>query len=101
MAFRFILTAACLILLSNATVVCIAQNLAPIVFPDVEGWVKGTRYDEEPPRRKVPRSTINYTTKDKVGKDYIRADVEVNLTAGKEIKELLPDFEKKILENPV
>lgn len=76
-------------------------QLAPLTFPDVQGWVKGTRYDEEPPRGRIPRSTINYTTKDKVGKDYIRADVQVNLTDGKELKDLLAIQEKKIMENPI
>ncbi len=76
-------------------------QIAPIAFPDVDGFVKGTRYDEEPPRGKVPRSTINYTTKAKVGKDYIRADVQVNLMDGKELKDLIAIEEKKILENPI
>jgi hypothetical protein len=76
-------------------------QLAPITFPDVEGWAKGTRYDEEPPRGNVPRSTINYTTKSKVGKDFIRTDVQVNLTDGKELKELIAVQEKKVLENPI
>lgn len=76
-------------------------QLAPISFPDVEGWAKGTRYDEEPPRGNVPRSTINYTTKAKVGKDYIRADVHINLTEGKDLKDLIAVQEKKIMENPI
>jgi hypothetical protein len=98
MSSRILLTAVCFFQLAAF---CTAQDLAPIVFPDLEGWAKGTRYDEAPPRGRVPRSSINYTTKAKVGKDYVRADVEVTLAGGKDIKELLPDFEKKILENPV
>ncbi len=76
-------------------------QIAPISFPDVEGWVKGTRYDMEPPRGNVPRTSINYTTKDKVGKDYIRADVQINLTDGKELKDLIAVQEKIIMENPI
>jgi hypothetical protein len=76
-------------------------QIAPLTFPDVEGWVKGTRYDQEPPRGNVPRSTINYTTKDKVGKDYIRADVQIDLIDGKEVKDLVTVQEKKIMENPI
>jgi hypothetical protein len=79
---------------------CYAQ-LAPITFPDVDGWVKGTRYDEEPPRVKAPRSTIAYTTKDKVGNDYIRTDVQIHPTEGKEMKDLIAVQEKAILENPI
>lgn len=76
-------------------------QLAPLTFPDVDGWVKGTRYDEEPPRVKVPRTTIAYTTKDKVGKDYIRADVQIHLTDGKEMKDLVEVQEKAVMGNPV
>lgn len=85
-------------------VLCAAAGmaqLAPITFPDVEGFAKGTRYDEEPPRGNVPRSMINYTTKAKVGKDYVRTDVQINLTDGKELKDLLAVQEKKVLENPI
>lgn len=98
MSSRILLATVCFVQLAG---VCTAQDLAPIVFPDVEGWAKGTRYDEAPPRGRVPRSSINYTTKAKVGKDYVRADVQVTLAGGKDVKELLPDFEKKILENTV
>lgn len=99
MVYPSSLAACCFLLLSGFAAG--AENLAPIVFPEVDGWAKGTRYDEEPPRGKVPRSSINYTTKAKVGKDYIRVDVQVTLTNGRESKQLIPDFEKKILENPV
>ena len=97
---RCTLVLAALMLNALFTAASFAQ-LAPITFPDVDGFTKGTRYDEEPPRGKVPRSTINYTTKAKVGQDYIRSDVQIYLTDGKELKDLIAVQEKKILENPI
>jgi len=100
MIWRCTLVLAVLVLNVFCSAMSMAQ-LAPITFPEVEGFAKGTRYDEEPPRGNVPRSTINYTTKAKVGKDYIRTDVQINLLDGKELKDLIAIQEKKILENPI
>lgn len=75
----------------------LAADGPTITFPDVEGWAKNTRYD--PPS--VPATSIAYTTKAKVGGDYIRAQVRVPKSDGQALKDALPKIEGKILENPV
>jgi len=75
----------------------VAADLPAIAFPEVEGWARNTRYD--PPS--VPATSIAYTTKAKVGGDYIRAQVQVPNADGKSLKEALPAFEAKILKNPI
>jgi len=75
----------------------LAADHPTITFPDLEGWAKNTRYD--PPS--VPATSIAYTTKAKVGGDYIRAQVRVPNSDGQALKDALPTIEGKMIDTPL
>jgi hypothetical protein len=72
-----------------------AQAKLSLEFPEVDGWAKGTRYEQPVD----PTTSISYTTKDKVGSDYIRVQVQAAPAAS--LAEALAAAEKKVLNNPI
>jgi translation initiation factor 1 (eIF-1/SUI1) len=78
-----------------------AEDKIPITFPELDGWHRGTRYDEAPPRGNQIRASIAYATKTKIGDDYIRAETQVKETKGKELADLAAEQAKKIEQTPI